>query len=102
MIGTALNQTDDKILLEKIKESIILELGGDPEKPFTWIYREPVEVVLDLRPGSLAALHSGNKITLPFYKSGRRARYRLEDVAQYLLSRRHVSMPPAQDNEAVA
>lgn len=96
MVTTTLDQVGEDALLDKIKNEIIVQLGGDTSNPFIWLYREPTEKILDLRPGSLAALHSGEKINLPFYKSGRRARYRLDDVATYLLSKRHITIPASE------
>jgi len=81
----------DTILLQEIKSDFLISLGYTAENPPSMIDSKELEIGLGVADGTSAVWRSTGRHDLPYFKIGRRIRYRLNDVAKFILSRRRTS-----------
>lgn len=73
--------------VEKIVDEMLVSLGYDPKKPPVTISRAEAAKVLDVTHQTLAVWACTGRYPLPVIKVGRNCRYRLQPLAEFMLSR---------------
>lgn len=70
-----------------IRAEILAQLGYDPQKPPAHVNDKEAAAALNLKTTTLAVWRSTGRYNLPFLKIGRRVRYRVSDLAEFLARR---------------
>ena len=70
-----------------IKLEIAAQLGYDPKNPPVQVDPAEAADVLTVKETTLAVWRSTGRYNLPFVKGGRLVRYRVNDLAQFLVDR---------------
>jgi hypothetical protein len=70
-----------------IKLEIAAQLGYDPKNPPVHVAPTEAACVLTVKETTLAVWRSTGRYNLPFVKVGRLVRYRVNDLAQFLVDR---------------
>ncbi|MCY1450996.1 hypothetical protein D9M71_678400 [compost metagenome] len=78
---------DFDTLLEDYRRDIAKSLGYEPDAPPVLIDDKQVAQVLGVSPNTLAIWRSLGRYNIPFIKSGRLVRYRVDDLAKFLARR---------------
>lgn len=73
--------------IEALKKAIAIELGYDPSHPPVQVSAPQAALVLRVKENTLAVWRSSGRYQLPYTKSGRLVRYRVEDLAQHIAGR---------------
>jgi len=70
-----------------MKAEIYAQLGSDPNNPPVNVDDKQAAEVLDLKPTTLAVWRSTGRYNLPYLKVGRLVKYRVNDLAEFLVRR---------------
>ncbi len=73
--------------ISAIKAEIAAQLGFDPKSPPVHIDDKQAADALGVKPTTLAVWRSTGRYNLPFLKVGRLVKYRLSDLAEFLVRR---------------
>lgn len=73
--------------LDTIKTEIALQLGLDPQRPTAQVDDRQAASVLGVKTTTLAVWRSTGRYNLPFLKVGRLVKYRVSDLAEFLIRR---------------
>lgn len=73
--------------LDTIKTEIALQLGLDPQRPAAQVDDRQAASVLGVKTTTLAVWRSTGRYNLPFLKVGRLVKYRVSDLAEFLMRR---------------
>jgi len=73
--------------IEALKRAIAIELGYEPTHPPVQVSAAQAALVLGVKENTLAVWRSSGRYRLPYTKSGRLVRYRVEDLAQHIAGR---------------
>ncbi|WP_256220584.1 helix-turn-helix domain-containing protein [Pseudomonas sp. P1.8] len=74
-------------MVNMYREDISKSLGYDPIAPPVLIDDKQAAHVLDVSPNTLSIWRSLGRYNIPFVKSGRLVRYRVDDLARFLARR---------------
>jgi hypothetical protein len=80
-------QDNIEALIEDYRRDISKALGYDPSAPPVLIDDKQAAHVLDVSPNTLSIWRSLGRYNIPFVKSGRLVRYRVDDLARFLARR---------------
>lgn len=75
-----------KTTVTELTEEIALQLGGDPLCPPPFLSPQATAEVIGVKTTTLALWRSTGRYDLPYVKTGRLIRYRLTDIARFMLS----------------
>lgn len=75
-----------KTTVTELTEEITLQAGGDPLCPPRLLDPRAAAEALGVKPGTLAIWRSTGRYNLPYVKVGRLVRYRLTDIAKFMLN----------------
>ncbi|MGV8889953.1 MAG: helix-turn-helix domain-containing protein [Pseudomonas sp.] len=73
--------------IASLKFEIAAQLGYDPKNPPVHVDHTEAACVLKVKESTLAVWRSTGRYNLPFVKVGRLVRYRVNDLAQFLVDR---------------
>lgn len=75
-----------KTSVTELTEEITLQAGGDPLCPPPFLSPQATAEVLGVKTTTLALWRSTGRHNLPYVKVGRLVRYRLTDIARFMLN----------------
>ncbi|MFM5787670.1 helix-turn-helix domain-containing protein [Aeromonas veronii] len=73
--------------ITELKAEIAAQLGFDPQNPPVNIGDKLAAEVLDVKVTTLAVWRSTGRYNLPYLKVGRLVKYRISDLAEFLVRR---------------
>lgn len=71
----------------EIKRDIALSLGFDPDRPPLTVDPRDAAKALGLKPTTLSVWRCTGRVILPYSRAGRMIRYRLDDLAAFVIAR---------------
>jgi hypothetical protein len=80
-------QDNIEALIEDYRGDIAKALGYDPNAPPVLIDDKQAAHILGVNPNTLSIWRSLGRYNIPFVKSGRLVRYRVDDLARFLARR---------------